>query len=165
MSKWRTNLHFFHGNRYLNGARMAERIEVSEFLGIRSSSSLHPLRQVSTPEGTERVDAGGGEGWGLFTHGVGPLNLPLQPQASYPWPCGTLWRYALTTWLTITQSYSTHTLTTWMWVCLRDDQQLTETDQAWRPRHCLTQWDARSQKPTNRKLLFKSLKKWRLSHM
>lgn len=60
----------------LNGVRMFEWIQVREFLGIRSSSSLHPLRQVSTPEA-------------MFTHGVGPPNPPLQPQATYPRPSET----------------------------------------------------------------------------
>lgn len=113
MSRWSTKLHFFFLKiRCLNGVRMLEWIQVREFLGIRSSSSLHPLRQVSTPEAIEEADGvvvvvvvGATQ---MFTHGVGPLNLPPQPQATYPRPSETLRRCILTTCLTITQSYDTH---------------------------------------------------------
>ena len=105
MSRWRAKLHFLLWITRLNGARMVEWIQVREFLGIRSSSSLHPLRQVSTPEATEEEDGGVNQ---MFTHGVGPLNPPLQPQASYPRPSETLRRWILTTCLTTTQSYNTH---------------------------------------------------------
>ncbi len=112
MSNWCTRLHLLYEIRHLNVVRMVEGIQVREFLGICSSSNLHPLRQVSTPEATEEAD-GWLSGWGggvtqMFTHGVGPPNPPLQPQATYPRPSETLQRCILTACLTITQRHDTH---------------------------------------------------------
>lgn len=94
--------------RCLGGVKIIKLIRIMEFLCICSSFSLHPLRQVSTPEFTEKASVGGGVTQ-MFTHGVGSPNPPLQPQATYPRPSRTLWRCTQTTWLMITQSYDTHT--------------------------------------------------------
>lgn len=159
MSTWCTNLHFFMGTDAWMVREWLSKLRSASFLVlVPLPASTHWDRWAPQRERRAWTQVGGGGGclhmvWVLlvFLYSLRHLTHDLVGHCE-----DAHWQPGLQS--QKVQHTQTPHLNVSVW--LRE----TDQEQRWLPRHCLTQWDAHSLKPTNRKLLFKSLKKWRLSH-